>query len=277
MVGHVEWADVLYVDTLPRAGDWMEASSDFSQPAGAGATAARQLARLGAETTFFTTLTNDPLGDRARDWLAASDIAVEATVRDGQPQRRAFVVVDARAERTILVTGPKLCPRATDELPWAKLDDYDGVCFVCGNRAAVAEARRARVVVATARWLPALRDAGVELDAIVQSASDPDERYARGDIDPPPRLVVTTAGAEGGSYTAGGDPEQPFAPPPSSLPAVDSYGAGDSFLAGLTFGLARGDEPARAVELAARCGAAVVGRKGLDGQLGAADLTGRED
>lgn len=272
VIGHVEWADVLHVDALPRPGDWSEASSLLSEPAGAGATAARQLTRLGSETTFFTALTADPLSERAREWCSAHSIDVQARVDIDQPQRRAFVVVDAAAERTILISGPKLCPRAEDDLPWSRLDAYDGACFVCGDAGSVAEARRARVVVATARWLPALREAGVQLDALVQSASDPDERYAPGDIDPPPHLVVTTAGADGGTYAVGDAPPRSFSPAPTTVPALDSYGAGDSFLAGLTYGLARGDEPAEAVALAARCGAAVVGDRGLAGQLSAEQL-----
>lgn len=272
VVGHVEWADVLHVETLPHPGEWQESLSHLSEPAGAGATAARQLAALGAETSFFTALTDHPLSQRARGWCAEREIDVHARTEAGEPQRRAFVVVDAQAERTILISGPKLCPRAADDLPWSRLDAYAGACFVCGDAGAVVEARRANVLVATARWLPALREAGVELDALVESASDPDERFTLGELDPPPRMVVTTAGADGGSFTVRGEPERSFSPAPTPGPAVDSYGAGDSFLAGLTFGLARGDRPADAIALAARCGAAVVGSKGLSGQLDAAGL-----
>ena len=53
----------------------------------------------------------------------------------------------------------------------------------------------------------------------------------------------------------------------------DPTGAGDSFAAGLTFALARGDAIEEAVVLAARCGAAVMtGRGPYAGQLGAEDL-----
>ena len=272
VVGHLEWADVLYVEALPRAGDWQESSWHISEPAGAGATAARQLAALGAKTSFFTALTGHPLSEQARAWCAERAIEVHARVEAHEPQRRAFVTVDAQAERTILISGPKLCPRATDELPWRELDAYAGACFVCGDAGAAREARRARVLVATARWLPALREAGVELDALVESASDPDERYRPGELDPPPRMVVTTAGSHGGSFTIRGEATRPFPASSTAGPAVDSYGAGDSFLGGLTYGLARGSSPEEAIALAARCGAAVVGSRGLDDQLDAAAL-----
>ena len=51
------------------------------------------------------------------------------------------------------------------------------------------------------------------------------------------------------------------------------YGAGDSFQAGLTFGLASGLDTDAALALAARCGAfAVTGRGPTGGQLTASDL-----
>jgi ribokinase len=54
---------------------------------------------------------------------------------------------------------------------------------------------------------------------------------------------------------------------------VDTYGAGDSFAAGLTFGLGEGMGVEPALELAARCGAwCISGRGPYGNQLTAADL-----
>jgi ribokinase len=51
-------------------------------------------------------------------------------------------------------------------------------------------------------------------------------------------------------------------------PPVDAYGAGDSFAAGLTFGLSTLDSTKEALEFAARCGAAcLTGRGPYAGQL----------
>ena len=84
----------------------------------------------------------------------------------------------------------------------------------------------------------------------------------------PPGVVVRTDGARGGTWeTADGRTGRydPVAPPG---PIVDTYGAGDSFEAGLTFGLATGLAIEDAVALATRCGAfAVAGRGPTGGQL----------
>ena len=66
----------------------------------------------------------------------------------------------------------------------------------------------------------------------------------------------------------------PFRPAPLPGPIVDTYGCGDCFAAGLTFGLARGGSIEDAVALAARCGAAVMtGRGPYSAQLDAATVT----
>src|SRR6266542_1378352 len=84
-----------------------------------------------------------------------------------------------------------------------------------------------------------------------------------------PRIVVTTSGPLGGWVQPGG----PFRPASLPGPVVDAYGCGDSFAAGLTFALARGDSIEEAVALGARCGAAVMtGRGPYGAQLAASDL-----
>ena len=98
------------------------------------------------------------------------------------------------------------------------------------------------MLVATARELPTIQAAGVELDALVASGDDEAERYQAGDLDPPPKLVVSTAGALGGWAQPGG----PYKAAAPTVPYEDTYGAGDCFAAGLTFALAQGLEARRA-------------------------------
>jgi ribokinase len=156
-------------------------------------------------------------------------------------------------------------PRGADALSWEELAAADAVYFVSGDAAAVRAARRARVLVATARVLPVLAEAEVELDALVRSGRDPDERYAPGDLDPPPRLAVATAGADGGVWTTVDGRSGTYDPQPLPGPLEDSYGAGDSFAAGLTHALARADGVEDAVAFAARCASAALARRGAHG------------
>jgi len=154
-------------------------------------------------------------------------------------------------------------------LPWEQLARCDAVYFVSGDVAAVRAARRARMLVATSRELATLRRAAEELDVLVGSGEDPGERFEPGGLEPPPRVVITTAGALGGWIRPGG----PFRAVPLPGPMLDAYGCGDCFAAGLTFALAEGRPVDEAVQLGARCGAAVLtGRGAYAGQLTAAAI-----
>jgi ribokinase len=264
VVGHVEWVEFARVEAVPRPGDIAHAFETWEEPAGGGAVAAVQLRRLAGSCVFFTALGADELGRRARAELGRLGVGVRS-IPEGESTRRAFTFIDDGGERTITVLGDKLRPRGGDSrLPWRELARLDAVYFVSGDADALRRARLARVLVATSRELETLREAKVELDVLVGSAEDESEVYRPGDLDPPPRIVVTTSGALGGWVQPGG----PFRPAPLPAPLVDAYGAGDCFAAGLTFALGRGESVEDAVVLAARCGAAVMtGRGPYEAQL----------
>jgi ribokinase len=264
VVGHVEWVEFARVDEVPRPGAIVHALERWEEAAGGGAVAAVQLAKLAGEAVLFTCFGDDELGRRSRAQLTSQGVTVRAMV-DPSPQRRAFCFVDADGERTITVLGDKLRPAGGDNrLRWGELAGMDAVYFVSGDAEALAEARQAPLLVATARELPTLARAGVPVDVLVGSAADEEERYQPGELEPAPRLVVTTSGALGGWAQPGG----PFRGAPLPGPVVDTYGCGDAFAAGLTFALARGDGREEALAFAAKCGAAVVtGRGPYTGQL----------
>jgi ribokinase len=261
VVGHVEWIDFVAVERVPAPGEIVTARESWGEAAGGGAVAVVQLARLAGGATFFTALGDDDFGRRAEAHLAELGVTLEIDWQEA-PQRRGFTYLDAEGERTITLLGEKLRPRGAVQLPWGDLAAADAVYFTGGDADALRAARSARVLVATSRELATLREARVELDALVGSASDAAENYGEGDLDPPPRLVVRTKGSDGGRYEPGGGKWDA-----SHLPAEysDSYGAGDSFAAGLTYALGRGLGANDAVQLAARVSAEALTRRGAHG------------
>src|SRR6266516_4276163 len=175
VVGHVEWVEFARVESVPRAGEIVHALETWQEPAGGGAVAAAQLARLAGSCVFLTALGADELGRRSRSELTGLGIDVRA-IPDAEPTRRAFTYVDETGERTITVLGQKLRPSGGDSrLPWRELAGLDAVYFVSGDAEALHHARLARVLVASARELPTLREAGVQLDALVGSGDDEGE------------------------------------------------------------------------------------------------------
>jgi ribokinase len=259
VVGHVEWIEFVEVEHVPRGGEIVAASDSWEEAGGGGSVAAVQFAQLADSIAFFTVLGTDEHGSRAKEELEGRGIQVHAA-RVETPQRRGIVFLEESGERTITTIGPKIGPRGHDDaLPWHELAGCDAVYFCAGDVDAVRAARRATVLVATARELATLQRAAVELDALVRSAKDEAEVYQPGDLDPEPHLVVATSGSLGGWAQPGG----PFtaAPPPAVI--ADTYGAGDAFAAGLAFALGAGLETPEALEFASRCGAGALAGRGV--------------
>jgi ribokinase len=259
VVGHVEWIRFARVDRIPGRGEIAHSYDDWEQAGGGGAVAALQLAALADSCAFFTAVGDDELGQSATAELESRGVSVYAAV-DRAPTRWALTQVDAVGERTITTVGPRLVPRGHDDrLPWHELGDMDAVLFVCGDVDALVRARGARVLTAVARELDTLRRGSVGLDALIGSAEDEAERFRPGDLEPLPALVVSTSGALGGWMQPGG----PYTAAPVPGRVEDTYGAGDAFAAGLTFGLAAGLDAHDAVGFAARCGAAALTGRGV--------------
>ena len=267
VVGHVEWVQFLRVERMPTPGDIVHVSEYWEEPAGGGPGAAVQLRKLAGSCELFTALGDDELGRRALEFLQRLGLEVHAAWRK-ESQRRAVTFLDRRGERSISIIGERLHPRADDPLPWGDLASVDAVYYTAGDDEVLRRTREARVLVATTRVLSQLQRVGVQLDAAVGSDNDEDERYDRKDLRPVPALAVMTRGDEGGVSSIEGRRWKWFPAGPVAGPIVDTYGAGDSFAAGLTFGLAAYGDPERALALAARCGAAVLGGRGpYEGQL----------
>ncbi len=260
VVGHVEWVQFAVVERIPVAGEIVHARESFAEPAGGGAVAAVQLAKLAGSALFLTALGDDDVAAAAEGALRERfGVDVQAAVRPSA-QRRCFTYLDDAGERTITVLGERIVPLRCDPLPWEALAELDGIYLTGGDAGAVRAARAARVLVATPRAMGALAASDVRLDVLVRSASDPGEAYEPGMLDPPPRWVVSTRGGLGGSWTGETTGEWQATALPG--PPVDAYGCGDSFAAALTYGLGARMALPDAIELAARCGAACLTGRG---------------
>ena len=272
VVGHVEWIEFARVPRVPRPGEIVHATEWWEDVGGGGAVAAVQLAKLAGGAEFFTALAGDENGRRSKERLEELGVSVYAAPRDGA-HRRGFVHLDDDHERTITILGERIVPHGDDDLPWDRLADVDAVYFTGGDVGALVRARRARRLVATPRAYATLRESDVNLDALVRSAKDPGEQQAEEHLDPAPDIVVSTAGKEGGEWVGEDRTSGRWKAAELPGPPRDAYGAGDSFAAGLTYGLGAGMPIEEALDVASRCGAhKLAGRAAYEGQLTAADL-----
>jgi ribokinase len=261
VVGHVDWSEFVRVARVPTRGEIVVASENWEEPGGGGVVAAVQLAELAGHCLFLTALAEDRLGRRSAELLAERGVSVRAAPRPGS-QRRALVHVDDRGERTITVVGERMVPLRTDNLPWEALADVDALYFTGGDAEALRAARAARVLVATPRAADVVRAAGVELDALVGSGADPGERLDPAELEPPPRLLVSTLHSRGGCWRSIDGRTGAWEGADVIGHPVNSYGAGDCFAAALAYGLATLGDVDDAVQLAAAVGAAKVGGRG---------------
>jgi ribokinase len=267
VVGHVEWVRFARVPHVPQAGEVMHARDPFEEPAGGGAVAAVQLARLAGEAVLVTALGEDEHGRRSVARLRELGVDVRAAWR-AAPTRTAVTLVDDPGERTITTFGARLEPVGDDEgLAWSALEGMDAVYFTAGDLGALRAARMARVLVASPRSGDALGH-GVALDALVLSGDDAIERRQAPRAQEEAELVVFTEGERGGAYRERSGQAGRWSPALPPAAPVDSYGCGDSFAAGLAYGLGAGMAAPDALALAARCGAVcLTGRGPYERQL----------
>jgi ribokinase len=261
VVGHVEWVEFVRGDHVPAAGEIVHASESFEEPAGGGAVAAVQLARMAGDSTLITALGRDDLAERTRERLAELDVRVEAARREGRT-RRAHTFLDSHGERTITTIGERLQPEGDDELDWSAVRGADGVYVTAGDAGALQAAREARVLVASPRAGKVLADSGLALDALVYSDRDELESAFAMALNPRPALLVATRGADGGRYETSDGVSGTWSAASLPGPVVDSYGCGDSFAAAFTYGLASGEDVESSLELAAEAGASCLTRRG---------------
>ncbi len=261
VLGHVEHVTLGRVPAVPLPGGIAHLEDPRFLPGGGGGLAFSQLVHGPVEAHFFTALGDDEPAHDVEVELRRSGGHVHAAER-AMPHTRDLVLITPDGERTIVVVGEPLHPTAEDRLPWDLLALCDAAYFTAQDPALLRLARRARLLVVTARRREALVASGVRADLVVGSALDPREASSLEDYPVPPGALVLTEGAAGGSvYTAAGARRFP-APPSPTVSGGGAYGAGDSFAGALTFYAAAGLDPVEACERAGRHGAAVL--RGLD-------------
>jgi ribokinase len=234
----------------------------WDEPGGGGGMAARALPGLGATTArFYTALGDDAHALACRRQLEADGLEVCAGSRSG-PQNTVLGVIDPLGERTLFVLGPNEHPTLDDPLPWDDLQTFDAVFYTGEDPRTLVAARRARVLVVTARRLASLIASGVQADVVIGSASDPGEQFDAADLPVAPRAIVRTEGAAGGSYRTDAGAEGRYRPVPLPGALADTYGAGDVMMAALTLELAAGRALEEALATAATAAAGQLTRRG---------------
>lgn len=252
-------------------------------PGGKGANQAVAAARLGADVRMVGCVGDDDFGRRLLAALHAEGINADAVrTLTSVPTGLAMIAVDQSGENLIIVA-----PGANHQVGPADVDkasNHDILVISAEIPApAIAQALaqtpglkilnlapapdNAAELVATVGehldWLvvnesEAAAILGRPVDGLASAKRAATELTAKG-----PRHAVVTAGAHGAALAPGTDPEgAPLTIEAFRVEAVDTVGAGDTFVGALAVALAAGIMPGEAVRAAAAAGATATTRPG---------------
>jgi ribokinase len=255
VVGSVNLDQSFTVQSLPRPGETVLASSASATPGGKGGNQAVAAARAGASVDLVAALGDDPAAAVLRAHLRDNGVGLEGVVTVPGPSGAAAIVVDSRGENCIVVA-----PGANAHLSMASADVRSVVAAAdvvllqleIPMETAMAAARLGRdggalvVVNASPAGTPPEALAALASVADVVVLNDGESRQWRW---PVPHLVITR-GADGATHI-GPDGRRDVAAP--AVEAVDTTGAGDVFAGVLAAGWLAG--PADALRRACAAGA----------------------
>ena len=184
VVGHVEWVEFALVDRAAAPGEIVQARRDVGKPAGGGADAAVQLAKLAGGARFFTALGDDDLGHRAADGArGARRTSRGRLARRAAAPRRLLSRRERRADDH--AARAKLVPRArtTAAVGRARVDRR---CLLHRRRRRTRSAPRGRHASSSPRRASCRRSPrrGWSWTCSSRARAIAGERYRPGDLDP---------------------------------------------------------------------------------------------
>ncbi|MDW4907740.1 ribokinase [Streptomyces sp. ADMS] len=272
---------VAYVSKAPQRGETVTGREFRTIPGGKGANQAVAAARAGADVSMIGAVGNDAYGTRLRSVLEHSGVATDRLRTAEGASGTAHIVVDDEGGNAIVVvpaangTVTALAPGdggliATADALLLQLE-IPLTAVVEGARAARRHGVRTILTPAPAGPLSPELLAVIDLlvpneheAAALTGLTDP-RRAATALLDQVPEVVVTLGAA--GSLYASRDAAEPVTVPAPSVTAVDSTGAGDTFVGALAVALAEGRPMPDALAWSAAAGALSVQRPGASASM----------
>ncbi|MER5211492.1 ribokinase [Streptomyces sp. NPDC002838] len=271
---------VAYVEKAPQRGETVTGREFRTIPGGKGANQAIAAARAGATVSMIGAVGNDTFGARLRSTLEHAGVTTDHLRTTEGPSGTAHIVVDDEGGNAIVVipgangTIDHLAPG--DEGLIASADalllqlEIPLAAVLAGARTARAHGVRTVLTPAPAQPLPPELIAATDLlvpneheAATLTGFTDP-HTAATALLDQVPEVVVTL-GAAGSLYAARG--AEPITVAAPQVTAVDSTGAGDTFVGALAVALGEGRPVREALAWAATAAALSVQREGASASM----------
>jgi ribokinase len=266
VVGSINLDFVATGPTLPEPGETVTGATLAIHPGGKGANQALAARRLGAEVRLIGRVGADAMADQAlallwADGVDLTGVVVEATAPTGV----ALIAVDAEGENQIMVASGANAALTPEMLP----EVIDGA-LICQLEVPL-ETVAAAVARATGFVCVNLAPADLAIDDAVLRRADllvVNEGEA-GDygrrLHGLPGLVAVTWGSRGAGLLRDGVRVATAEPP--EVEAVDTTGAGDTFVGALVVAMLEGVAPADALRFACAAGALTATKAGAQSSL----------
>ncbi|MFJ8080539.1 ribokinase [Streptomyces sp. NPDC096205] len=266
---------VAYVAKAPQRGETVTGREFRTIPGGKGANQAIAAAHAGATVSMIGAVGNDSFGARLRSTLEHSGVETDSLRTVDGPSGTAHIVVDDEGGNSIVVvpgangTVDHLSPG--DEGLIASADalllqlEIPLAAVLAGAQAARAHGIRTVLTPAPAQPLPIELLAATDLlvpnehEAATLTGRTDARAAAIALLEEVPEVVVTL-GSAGCLYAARG--ADPVTVPAPQVTAVDSTGAGDTFVGTLAVALGEGRPMPEALRWAAEAAALSVQREG---------------
>jgi ribokinase len=271
---------VAYVEKPPQRGETVTGREFRTIPGGKGANQATAAAHAGGAVSMIGAVGNDSFGARLRSTLEHAGVNTDHLRTVEAPSGTAHIVVDDDGGNAIVVvpgangTVDHLAPGDEGLIAssYALLLQLEVplAAVVAGARAARAHGVRTILTPAPARPLPPeLLD---DIDLLVPNEHEATALTGRTDpreaatalLDSVPEVVITL-GAAGSLYAARG--AEPLTVPAPRVTAVDSTGAGDTFVGALAVALGEERPVREALAWAAAAAALSVQRHGATASM----------
>jgi ribokinase len=271
---------VAYVAKAPQRGETVTGREFRTIPGGKGANQAIAAAHAGADVTIISAVGNDTYGTQLRATFEHSGVDTDHLRTVEGPSGTAHIVVDDEGGNAIVVipaangTVDHLAPG--DEATIATADalllqlEIPLTGVIAGAEAARRHGIRTILTPAPAQPLPPELLAATDLlvpnehEATALTGLTGPREAAAALLDQVPEVIITL-GAAGSLYAARG--AEPFTVPTPRVTAVDSTGAGDTFVGALAVALAEGRPMRDALAWAAAAAALSVQRPGATASM----------
>lgn len=275
-LGIASWDTLLRTDRQPTPVSAATVREQYGAPGGTTGNTATALARLGAAVTCMVAVGDDPLGDQVLQALAAEGIDVSWSVRrPGEPTDQATVIVSDDPPDRSVIWLPGAQVRKGDRFDIGALFAHDVVIldvadmplfrFLTDLPAHIDPRTR---ILGPLNYLadpnvPDRLELALRCDTVVGSEADlcvlTDTSDAEAAIalfqgrmrGSNARLLAVTRGAQGSRLIL---EDAVIEIPAIEVEAVDPTGAGDAYLAGIAWGMARRMQPIACGRIAACVG-----------------------